>query len=229
MFGWPAVNNDGRPCCITIGFDQSPWSWISSCLTNPTISALAGNISKINDCQLIFAGNNGTCGNAMRFPSVYWSAIKTWVENGGRLFICAEHSGNGPGFPGFINQCLQDMPTLNSFLGAMGSTMQYVGNDYNASTPQCSADYYQAGAANIAQGLTFTGERFGEISGGTSLWVGNKAGTGGSGSGVGKVAVAVEAIGNGFIAVSGDSNHQQCTGYCPFLKRWRDYDSANII
>jgi hypothetical protein len=220
-------------CCGAIGFDEAAWSWAESCFSDKTIIE---NIKDdvpglIGQCKILFAGNNSTCGNAIRFAGPDWEAIREWIADGGRLYIAAEHSGNyvGPGTEsGMTFRCLQDMTNLNVFLATMGSAISYVGNDYNASSPSCSSTYYSPGAANIAQGINFTGERFAEVSGGTTLWLGT-AGSGGTGSGIGKTAAAIERVGDGALVLIGDGNSGICSGYCPFLNRLYDYEIADVI
>lgn len=218
-------------CCNAIGFDEGSWSYVTTCFPDvPIRTQLITNIADINSCKLIFIGNNVTCGEAIRFTAGDSITLADWVKAGGRLFISGEHSGNHPA-SGTSFKCLQDMSDLNDFLSnpfILGSTIQYTGFDYNASTPSCSAGYYTPGTAAIAAGLTFPGARFGEITGGTSLWLG-PAGTGGTGSGAGKIAAAIERIGDGFVVVSGDSDHSCALGTCDFLTRYYEWDTANII
>jgi hypothetical protein len=188
---------------------------------------LASNISRLSECRVVFGGNNRQCGNAIRFASADWSEIRSYVQNGGRLFLNGEHSGNHPA-TGTAFKCLQDKDNLNDFLSFLGSSIRYIGFDYNATGPNCSATYYSPGDAAIAQGINFTGERFGELSGGTSLWIG-PAGTGGTGSGAGKVAAAIEQIGDGFLVVCGDSDQGTCEGACNFLRRLWEYADDQIL
>jgi hypothetical protein len=223
MFGWECG------CCDVggaIGFDEFPGfnAVMVDCITpRPTvIHSLAFTIHRIVECKLVFAGNFNNCQSAVRFNRNDWGKVKDWLKSGGRMYLAAEHSGNSP-FP-----CLQDMTVLNEFLEFIGTSIRYVGDDYNASTPTCNANYYDPGAAQIAAGIHFSGSRFGEISGGTSLWIGT-AGTGGTGSGAGKVAAAIDRIDGGFIVVIGDSNSFLCDGYCDFVKRFYERDSSQII
>src|SRR4029434_10805346 len=85
----------GCCCCPTIGFDESAWSFVTSCCSgmSPIIN-LASERSRLSECKVVFGGNNGTCGNAIRFSSGNWSTIKSYLENGGRMFIAGEHCGN---------------------------------------------------------------------------------------------------------------------------------------
>lgn len=209
----------GCGCCPTVGFDESAWSLVTSCCSGMSpIVNLASDVSRLGECRVVFGGNTGFCADAIRFDSGDWSAVGDYVSNGGRLLICAEHSGG----------CLSGAAELASFLTAIGSSMTYSGGDYNNLTPLCSSSYYTPGTANIAQGITFTGERFGEINpgSGASVWLGP---TGGATSGLGLCAVAVEQIGDGFLFLSGDGNHAACVGYCDFIRRLWEYDDGDII
>lgn len=207
--------------CPTIGFDQSAWSVITACCNNSTIINIASDVSRLAECRIVFGGNLGTCGNAIRFSSGDWPAIKTYIEGGGRLFIAAEHN----------NGCLGDAANLNSFLAAVGSSMSYAGGDYQQSfpSPNLTCSEMDAGSANIAQGLSprLRSNRFGEITGGTSVWVADSSYT----TGVGKTIVAVEALGSGFLFLIGDSNHHYlCGSGChEFFRRLWEYDDADII
>lgn len=215
----------GGSCCCRekIGFDEASWSWVTNTLSDaPVVTNLVASITEIDNCRLVFGGNNFTCGNAVRFPSGSWAKIKTWINSGGRLYIAAEHSGEKSG----LLKCLQDMPNLNSFLTTIGSTIQYVGEDYNGSTPSISATYYSSGAASIASGISFSGGRFGEISGGTTLWLGPD---GAPISGLGKTAAAIQKLGSGFVIVIGDSDVGALPGYANFLDRWYNWATGDIL
>ncbi len=210
-------------CCQAIGFDEAEWPGVMGCLPGKSsIINLKTNISRITECAVVFAGNNGTCANAVRFNSSDWPAIRQWIQGGGRLFIAGEHSGEKIG----TFRCLSDMANYNAFLTAMGSTLFYIGLDYDDGFPLCSANYYSPGLANIAQGIGFPGERFGAMAGGTTVWLGP---AGGSLSGAGIACVVAEKIGSGFLFASGDSNHQFCPGYCDFYDRLLNQATANVL
>ncbi len=211
----------GCCCCPTIGYDESAWGWPESCCTGTTvIQNLKTSLSQLSMCRVVFGGNNGVCGEAVRFGSGDWAAVKSWIESGGRLFMCAEHS----------TICFSSTAQTNlaNFLSAVGSSMSYAGGDLNGDSPACFAAYYTPGDANIAQGITFTGERFGQIDPGSgkSVWLGS---AGATVSGLGVCAVAAEQLGNGFLFLSGDGNHGHCSGYCDFVKRLWEYADADIL
>ena len=202
-------------CRLVIGFDEDAWAYADCWPDADILINLADDISRIFECDVVFAGNNAECGDAIRFDPDDWETIQEYIEGGGRLFISAEHSG-----------CLADAANLGIFLTAVGSSMAYVGPDYNSTGPGCSGTYYSSGTANIAAGIGFPGDRFGEISGGTSVWLG-PAGT--TVSGLNKVAVAVEQLGLGFLFLSGDSDHGACGTPCNFLARLVSYSNDDVI
>lgn len=220
-------------CCGPIGFDEAAWSWVTQALDGvPVRTFLKNDISQIEGCIIVFAGNNGQCGNAVRFNEADWPTIKDWIHSGGKFFICGEHSGNykGPGLEnGMLAKCLQDIEQFNTFLFAMQSAIQYIGNDYNARQPPCRSDYYSPGLPSLfAQGIYFPGERFGELTGATPLWVG-PSGSGGTGNGLGKIAARIEKLGQGILIATGDGNHGRCAGYEQFLRFLYDKEVNEIL
>ena len=229
-------------CCPTLGYDLFVWSTVlghspsACCSGTVSLSNLVFDITQISSCRVVFSGNSDTCFKAINFAAGDWPAVKTYVENGGRLYIVAEHSGDyvSPGNPPHeTTGCLVDMAGLNSFMAAMGSTMRYAGGDYVLTTDTTDGTTLaDPGDANIAQGVTFNTNRFGEITGGTSVWKGTTVYYTDDRTVVGseKVIVAVEKIGNGFIFLCGDSNMINLTpNYCDFIKRLWEYDDASII
>lgn len=212
-----SVDNEANSDCDScqdspayIGYFGGTWgvenavSSIAGGVWMPLVN-LNADISRITECVAVFGGLNNQCGNWMNFSSLDWATIKSYVEGGGRLFIALEH-----------NTCFIDgSSTFASFMSYVGGTMGYGGGDYNGSGPECSSDYYSAGAAAVMSGLECSGERFGSITGGTTMFIGNVDGSPANGNGV--VAGAIEAIGAGFIAVVGDSNIFQCSTPNDFL------------
>jgi hypothetical protein len=194
---------------------------------------LASDLSRIAECKIVFGGNENSCGNAMRFASGDWPALKTYIQNGGRLYLVGEHSGDFPAAHESF-KCLQDMTNLNNFLSSIGSTIAYVGGPYIMNNDPGLSDTTPAdpGDANIAQGgITFMTNWFGHISGGTSVWKANTPYYQDDRSAVGsaKTIVAVEKIGSGFVFVAGDSNMFSLTNNCDFTKRLWQYDDSQII
>jgi hypothetical protein len=201
-----------RCCGKKIGYDETSWG-LETAYGLDAVTNIASDISLLNSVSVCFAGNRNTCGNAVRFDAADWETIRLWIVAGGRFFIVGEHSGDYPA-PGETIKCLQDMPALNDFLSAITSSIRYVGGDYM--TFQVQPD---PGAAQMAHAGECTINRFGEVENGTSLWVGPSGVPG-----TGKVVVAVEQIGNGFVFVAGDSD---MTGAF-WARVWED-DDANII
>lgn len=212
------------PCCQTIGFDSA--AYFSECFPGfSVVTNISQNVAKLSGLKLVFAGYNTTnaCETAVsvRFPINDYTAVKAWIELGGRLVLFSE-----------FENCLQDSAELTTFLGVLGSTMSWVGgvvdaqcHDLSASPPRdrrCTA-----GAANIAQGLN--GDIYmaasAEISGGTSVFF----------SSSGKLIFAVEQLGNGFLFLCGDASMRpnNCGGLhesnCEFFGRLYDYADGDIL
>jgi hypothetical protein len=212
------------PCCRTIGFDSEA-SFLECFPDFSVFTNIKDDVAKLSGLKLVLAGyqTDGTCETqvSVRFNSTDYEAVKDWIESGGRLVVFSE-----------FETCMQDSATLTTFLGALGSTMSWVGtlvdggcHDLSASPPRdrrCTA-----GDANIAQGLN--GDIYmaaaGEISGGTSIFF----------SPSGTLIFAVEKLGNGFLFFCGDSSMQpdNCDGLhesnCEFFGRLYDYADGDII
>lgn len=207
-------------CCCTpaakIGFDIFPWPGLSAvCFpTTPQISGLAFDISRIDECKLVFAGLFDECSNAMRFTPGQYGTIRTWIEGGGRFYLSAEYT-----------PCLGDSAAVSAFLAAIGSTILYVGGLFDSGCESIAGDRSMIpGLANIAQGLPpIKMAATGQLSGGTNVFR--------SPSGI--HMLQVQKIGNGFLFVCGDSNvagQQQCLyNNCEFFKRMFNYEDAAII
>lgn len=229
-------------CCDGIGFDGGTWSGVTSCFDPATdyVTDIAHDITLLEKCKLIFAGNFLTCGNAVRFSTGDWPAIKDWIEAGGRMMMAAEHSGNFPDGSSHLHfRCLQDMTNLNAFLLAIGSTISYLGGDYfcaPAHPPLSGCQGMMPGTAKIALATSppFQSNRFGELTGGTAVWQGLAAYTDFFSTipaptlGI-KTVVAGEKLGNGFFFLTGDGDDWSCLDACDFTKRLYNTDDADMI
>jgi hypothetical protein len=158
------------------------------------------NFNRIVDCRVIFAGLDTACGAVFgitTFANLY-PQIKEFLNKGGRLWIQLEWGHPDHPFSCFIDTGIGD------FLSAMGTTMNWLGGDYQPVTGDWSP--MVPGTAKISQGLPSNQQnnRFAEISPGLGkvVW---KAGSLYP-IGVGKCVVAGEKIGNGFIFMTGDSD-----------------------
>lgn len=204
-----------NPCCCpcpTIGFDEAAWPGLVGCCAGmaPIIN-LKTNVARLGECRVVFGGNDNSCSSAVRFSSGDWPAVKTYIEQGGRLWINAEY-----GSP--CGLCLADSNKLASFLTALGSSMSWLNSCDNPEAGAC-VDCV-AGDANIASGATLKKATSANISGGTPVWKSASENT----------VVAVEQLGDGFLFLSGDSNLQNvCTGFCDFFTRVWEYEGADII
>ena len=197
-------------CCGTIGFDETAWGVTSCFPSSAVIINLASDISRISECRLVFAGNKATCAQAVRFASGDWPAVKSYIEDGGRLWLQAEYQG-----------CMTDVANLASFLSALGSAITWLGGSHDSNCATDGSRDCIAGAANIAQGVTFRMALTAELSGGTNVWQ----------SPSGRNMVQVEQLGSGFLFVSGDSNLFDGCGYdnCSFAQRLLNYADDQIL
>lgn len=153
---------------------------------------------------------------AVNFAAGDWPAVRAYIEGGGRLWIQGEYQG-----------CLADSADFNSFLAAMGSSIQWVGSSYDSGCATDGSRDCTPGAANIAQSLSspFRMALTAEMSGGTSVWL--------APSGVSMIQV--EQLGDGFLFASGDANpalgpEGGCSyDHCEFFRRLWEYEDADII
>lgn len=194
-----------QKCCggcdsNTIGFDETAWPGLVDCYTDVTvIENLKDDINKLQDCCVVFMGNNNQCSDSIRFPSNQWNDIKEWVEAGGRLWINAEYGGPFP--------CLKDPETLAAFLGTLGVDLGWEDGQYDCG---CREDFMLPGEAGIA--FFLINQQMGctaEISGFKTAFY----------SPVAQVPmICVDQLGDGFVFLCGDSN---IWGGC-------DYDNCNL-
>jgi hypothetical protein len=204
----------------TIGFDESTWPF-ESCFSSGNVEYvqnISSDISLIDQCSLVFAGIAGYCGNAIRFDTADWPAIKTWIEDGGRFFLSTEWGDEDPD-----DSCLQDPSRVADFLVQLGSTIIYDGDSFDCGCEQESGGLMTPGDANIGAGIWDHGMACtAELTGGTTVFL----------SPSGKRMIVVEALGSGFLFVSGDSN---LAGFecdftnCTILTRMLNYADGDII
>ena len=219
-------------CCCPIvgeyiGFDLDVWS-ITSCYTpgQTVVANVAGDITLLRSCKLVFAGLEVECGSAINFAESDWPTVKSWIEAGGRLCLVVEHNAGTP-------PCLADESTVDAFLVAMGSSIVYEGS-YSALSCGGQPLYPQpTPVANISVGLSNVGfAQAAKITGGTSMF--SEAGVP-----TWRPVMRVEALGDGFLFVSGDSNmFGLCYTYdylsdpwhnCELIRRLYEYADEDII
>jgi hypothetical protein len=203
-----------RKCCGTIGYEVGTMLLAVNCFPcTGTILNLQADVTRLAECDVVFAGNNSTCGISPFFLAADWAAVKTYIEGGGRLFLAGEYEG-----------CLSLPANFNAFLAALGSTITWVGGLHNIGCSTTGTRDMVAGPANIAQGLT-TPIRMGltaELAGGTTVFF----------SPDGVPMLQVEAIGAGFLFVVGDGNVAGggCLyNQCEFFERLLTYEDGDII
>lgn len=196
-----------------IGFDRSKWG-IEAAYTARVIENIADDVAKITRCRLVFAGVNSGSGaeRSINFSESDWAEVKAWIEAGGRLWLQAEYGA-----------ALDDPEQLDDFLNAMG-----VGMSWNSGVYDSGCDVSRSArhdTANISDGAVLRMAATAEILGGTPVWRCPTAE---------KIMVAVEAVGDGFLFVSGDGNlfNDSC-GYIgdnsPFALRLYEYEDSEVI
>jgi hypothetical protein len=217
------------PCCGgKIGFDLTD-TFRQCLICFPGFTAvenIATDISKLSQVRLVFAGYNSISNdcrveNSVRFASEDRPTLKSWIENGGRFFFNAE-----------FQTCVLDPDSINPFLSDLGSTMTWAGGLHDAQCHDLTLDpprnrICTPGDANIAQNLLvgFKIAATAEIAGGTSVFF----------SPSGKLMLAVERIGDGFLFFSGDGSISPtaCFGdyatNCEFFFRLHEYADDDII
>jgi hypothetical protein len=149
-----------RCCCPTLGFDRaaSPVTQCWDC--EIIIQNLASDVSRLGECKIVFAGLTGSCDNAIWFDMADWGAVKSYIEGGGRFVLSLDYTDPVPPL-----NCLKDIATVNSFLAALGSTIQCLGGQYSSFSNAIAGD------ANIAQGLTPAMSLTPELSGGRTVFL----------------------------------------------------------
>lgn len=195
-------------CGNKIGYDEDPWTGTVTphSVANVEIPDLVINIkddiSKLEECKYVFCGNRmlgggGECGKAVRFAEADWPAIRTWIEEGGRLFMVSEW------WDSESNKCEFDADLLDQFLVDVTDLgIAYNRGEYSPGITNPMV----GGPALIGAGLpTTNGNTFAQlISTGTPGCQPILTAT--LGTGAGKTVMAVERIQDGFYFLSGDSN-----------------------
>lgn len=135
-----------------------------------------------SDTDLFVAGSYGCVPVNLPNETTYLSSLKTWVENGGRLFLGTE------------NYPCNDSVKLNEILSALGSTMVAQQTQYDC------GELFSGRNQNVPvmNGVDpFVYACSSTIENGTPLVLA---------ASVNESILSMEKIGNGYIAVTGDSN-----------------------
>jgi hypothetical protein len=214
-------------CCCPVFGIQSGWNPIAvldCCSTSTVIYPIEDNLNRLSECRVVFIGNDNCCCNAVE----KWSdpdkvaQLKSYVENGGRLWLQTEYGPtvlHPPGTPDTF-QCIKNLPALETFLSQLGSSMISENNLCGPSGTQCVP-----GTAQIAQGLQpadyWIQYATARISGGTSVWLHAASN---------QPCIAVEKLGSGFFFLCGDSNPLSSgQPNCNFIRRLWEYPDDQII
>src|SRR4051794_12132970 len=80
-------------CAAKLGFAGVKWTQFMACCANWTaVENMKDNLSQLNDCRALFVGyqgNAGACGLPVELITDT-STLSTWINGGGRLYVCAE-------------------------------------------------------------------------------------------------------------------------------------------
>lgn len=92
------------------------------------VANLAADISRLDDCDIVFAGfMYATCHYSL-FDAGDWPSVATWVSAGGRLVVAGEYGDRPVGLGGGFCMSSANRTLFNSFLSAVGSTMVFDNN-----------------------------------------------------------------------------------------------------
>jgi len=225
-------------CCCPVGFDVGAWPGIQGCICENPIVYLRDDISRIVDCKAVFCGPSSVCGGAMKFKPEQYSAIKDWVENGGRLWCNGEYNQDGDGY-----DCLGDeaRDKINSFMSALGCSMQVGHHACNCGCldPEGNPWLGINGAAKIVTTPTSLPGVYhacvGEVTGGTTI---NRARPMQDNQGGNSPAclssypwIAIEQVGQGVVVLTGDSDVFDGCGHdnCEIAKRFINNEPEDLI
>lgn len=207
-----------NPCnprcgCQLIGWINAAYGYALSCCpsgTYPYVDNVKDDISLLDDIDILFyvVAAGGCHPNYAFIDSSDWAAVRSWVEAGGRLLIGAEHFiAGGPEFGGCMTEASRT--NLNDFLFSIGSSMAISAVSCNQGCVGFFSEPWYAptvGSAQIVSGQSWVDiASVTEVTGGTALAETIAEGGGGACTSA-LTFLAIEAIGSGYVMVSGDGN-----------------------
>lgn len=214
----------GCQCCrgMFVGCSHSSPPFVpASCFGEDVeyVTNIRLNVSLIWQCRLVYAN----CISGVPFAAGDYAEIADYVAEGGRFWVQTEWESPSPGF-GFP-------PTrpvgVDDFVAALGGSMSWVGGGHDEFCESVAGEsrLCQAGDAAIGQNVEVKMAMSAEIAGGTSVLLTPTDGL---------PMVAVEAVGEGFIFMSGDSNIWNGAGSCgydncDFFWRLVNWTNAEIL
>lgn len=186
--------------------------------------SLANFTTILYRCSLLISGHN-------RFEPPRWAAdapghlpvIKEWIEQGGRYWVLGEYQ-----------QTATQRAGINNLLAYLGSSMYLPPNADNTETVICHSEWAATQPLQVMEGVERIYHASGIfVYGGTPLAIytdGDCAGT---------PLMSIEAIGDGYIILAGDSNITDYTSHpdyddwnanhCRFYKNLMNNPSHKII
>ncbi len=215
-----------QPCCCSC-VTGTYSSFSLSCITTPI--DLQADPGRLSECRLVFIGTvDNDCSQVFSIPAPTQTALKAWVEAGGRLYVMGDS----------VTCFNRDNPTnrtnYNNFLGFLGTGMQLTTNIPDGCPPTDSCYDVVPASIGIMNGLT-TPMRYslgGEISGGTPL-ASTATDVPVLGCDVPHVFIAAEEIGAGLVVACASSFTLgfcvPAEGNCQFFNRLCDWTIARIL
>lgn len=137
---WAALD-----CCLVIGFDGAAWPEVTGCVSARVVENLYADISRINECKAVFCGMHSYCGEPFLFDASQYSAIREWVENGGRLYC------NGEYYLSDFDYCMSPgtRDQINDLMDTVGSSMRFAAGQCNCGCPEGDMWLGSSGPARI--------------------------------------------------------------------------------
>jgi hypothetical protein len=186
--------------------------------------------TELAQARLAFAGTrSSSCSDEFSLSAPVQTALKAWVEAGGRLFLTADN------ITCFNLVYATNQTNYNNFLGFLGSAMQLT-NNFPFGCPETSdcADATALGIGimeDLPAPIRYL--QGGEISGGTPLAHTSTIYTP-NGCDVPHVLMAAEEIGDGLVVACASSyvfgiTCEEAGGSCEFLTRLCNWTVARIL
>lgn len=207
-FGRRAVGREHAD--VPLGLVPSPSVGCSSYSSVANIYSIESNISRLGECKIVFCGFSSTTSKAVNIASGDFPAVGAYISSGGRVWVSSHPSALS-----------MDNTMLATFLSDVGSTMALDDSVYGT-IGVC--ELLTPGVANVSSGASFYAGRHAAVTGGTSVFL----------DGSSNVVVAVEAIGDGFLFLTGwgfsfSTAPGGCSLDCDFANRLYDYEDGDII
>ncbi len=208
----------GLACCCechAIAYEKLEYDDVSNCdcICENVATNLRSNWSAIDSYKAVFMGHQSPiCGDVtVHFPEAAWPDIKSYVENGGRLWVASE-----------FTPCLAPgaRTVLLDFLDSLGSSMEIGEVLIDEDCVTSSEDNINTAVPMMADITSFYHNAVNVVTGGTWLAKTNVDGN--------VIFAAMENIGDGYILLVADSTviaghcGSNCSIYCAFVNNSND-------